>query len=1208
MGLVMMMAIWTNEQLDAINGDGCSIMVSAAAGSGKTSVLVERLVRILSNAEYNVSADRMIVVTFTRDSASEMKQRLIKAITQKMEQEPNNDWLSKQHSMLQNAKISTIHSFCFDLIRDNINSLNLSPNFKIIEPTQEKMLCLKATQDAIESMYKSNQEEMIFLSQSICDKTDDDLEKILIDLYEFLISVPFFEDWFKSKCIDYYSKVDMFHDIALDSVFNSQIEVLQQMISLSDKAIEICEQSDDENALNILQQENDFFIRCIDILKSKDRFDLDILKSMDSFKFQSLRFAKDNIFKESIRKYRDDYKTLILKNTKINFSILIDVIENYSQDKATNKRVSIILLDLIKNIHENLRQIKIEENVLGFSDAEQIAIQLLATKDINGSIVQSELAKNLSEYYQIIMIDEFQDSNNNQDLIFKMLSKGGTFEKMGYNMFVVGDVKQSIYNFRLANPQNFINVMEYSKPYNKENLDRNSYIKLNKNFRSSKLVIDFVNYVFENIMTDKVGDVVYNQEEKLIYGANYPEGNRCTEIPLIDSKKNSEAEYIANTIKSMIDNEYPVMESDGSTRKCKPSDFCMLFMSTKDVDIYFEKLQELGFSVDFDQDDEYLKSREVSLLINMLKIVNNPMDNIALTSIMLSPLFMFTPDDVATIRLVNRNASIYSSMIEVSKDIQYTQYSKELVIKVDYMINILNRLRDISANCTTAQLMSEIIEVTDLISIMQVYDTSEKRRRNIQILLKLAQNHDANSITGISGFIRYINNILESSEDINVKNNISTNDSISMKTIHKSKGLEFPFVFLCNASRNFNEKDVSSAIQKSFNYGLSYKLKDRNSLVEYTTVDRIRMCNQKLLESRSEKMRLMYVAMTRAKEKLFIPLSYDKSDTRVVNKISKYIEDIQYEGKITTNLTKNAKSMADWLTMVLCCSSKSSTLREFFELPIENNHILECYPDINMYEYTPNIKDTQQDTSSEDAIIFDVNQDLKQKIYDNCNFKYINNKADLPARISVSDIVKLDNFKIKGSVSTQDLVESSVEDLRTPNFMRLDNLTPAEKGTAIHTVMQYCNFDNLKLSPLDEIQRLLDEGYITKEQFNIIDISMFNRLILSDIFDLIVNNRIARERDFLVKVSDLDFKNDNILQYQDTDTMLQGCVDMIVFQSDGGIIIDYKTDNVFSMDILKDRYSLQIKLYKSAIQLIENIKIKKCLIYSMKLGKSIEID
>ena len=187
MGLVMMMAIWTNEQLDAINGDGCSIMVSAAAGSGKTSVLVERLVRILSNAEYNVSADRMIVVTFTRDSASEMKQRLIKAITQKMEQEPNNDWLSKQHSMLQNAKISTIHSFCFDLIRDNINSLNLSPNFKIIEPTQEKMLCLKATQDAIESMYKSNQEEMIFLSQSICDKTDDDLEKILIDLYEFLI-------------------------------------------------------------------------------------------------------------------------------------------------------------------------------------------------------------------------------------------------------------------------------------------------------------------------------------------------------------------------------------------------------------------------------------------------------------------------------------------------------------------------------------------------------------------------------------------------------------------------------------------------------------------------------------------------------------------------------------------------------------------------------------------------------------------------------------------------------------------------------------------------------------------------------------------------------------------------------------------------------------------------------------------------------------
>ncbi|MCC8069135.1 MAG: helicase-exonuclease AddAB subunit AddA [Ruminococcus sp.] len=1203
------MATWTNEQLDAINGDGCSIMVSAAAGSGKTSVLVERLVRILSDRTYNVSADRMIVVTFTKDSASEMKQRLIKAITLKMEQEPNNDWLTKQHSMLQNAKISTIHSFCFDLIRDNINSLNLSPNFKIVEPTEEKILCLQATQDAIESMYKENQEEMLFLSQSICDKTDDGLEKVLIDLYDFLISVPFFEDWFQEKCIDYYSKADIYNDVALDSIFNSQIEVLKQILSLSDRSIELCEQSEDEKALNILQSENDFFSQCIELLQSKDRFNVDILKSLNSYKFVTLRFSKDNIYSENIKKYRNSYKELLQKNSKINFSILIDVIENYSQDKATNRRVSAILLDLIKSIHKNLSALKSEENVLGFSDAEQIAIQLLAIKDDDGNIIKSELAENLSEYYQIIMIDEFQDSNNNQDLIFKMLSKDGTSEKMGRNMFVVGDVKQSIYNFRLANPQNFINVMEYSKPYNRKNPNRNSYIKLNRNFRSSKDVIDFVNYIFENIMTDKVGEVVYDGGERLIYGANYPQGDRCTEIPLIDTNRFSEAEYIANTIKSMVDNEYPVVERDGSIRKCRLSDFCMLFMSTTDIDMYFEKLQELGLSVNFDQDEEYLKSREVSLLINMLKIVNNPMDNMALTSIMMSPLFMFTPDDVAIIRLVNRNASMYSSMVEISKDINYSRYSKELVSKIDYMIDTLNRLRDLSANCTTAQLMSSIVEATDLISIMQVYDTSEKRRRNVQILLKLAQNHDDNSTTGISGFIRYINNILESNEDINVKNSVVSSDSINMKTIHKSKGLEFPFVFLCNVDKNFNEKDISGIIQKNFNHGLSYKLKDRNSLVEYTTVDRICMCNEKRLENRSEKMRLMYVALTRAKERLFIPLSFDKSSKKILNRISNYIDDIQYEGKITTTLTKNATSMCDWLLMVLCCSSKSQPLREFFGLPIEKNYVLNCYPNVNIYEYNPNVDDsTSEDVSTnEEVVTFNVNQTLKQEILTRCNFKYINDNADLPARISVSDIVKSDSFKLKGSPSTEDVVKNSIEDLRTPNFMSSNNLTPAEKGTAIHIVMQYCNFENLRKSPTVEINRLLDEGYLTKEQFNVIDVSMFNKLILSDIFNLITNNAIAREREFLVRVSDLDFQNENISLYKNTETMLQGCVDMIVFQDDGATIIDYKTDNVLSMEVLKQRYSLQIELYKYAIQLVEHVKVKRCLIYSMKLGKSIEM-
>jgi len=1198
------MANWTKEQLEAIYGDNCSIMVSAAAGSGKTSVLVERLVRILSDKEKGISADKMIVVTFTKDAASEMKQRLIKAITQKIEQEPNNDWLTRQHSMLQNAKISTIHSFCFDLIRDNINSLDISAGFKIIEPTEEKILCLKATQDAIEEMYKNSQEEMLFLSQSLCDKTDDRLEELLISLYNFLMSVPFFEDWFKEKCIEYYSKDDMHSDIALESVFNYQLENLREALNLSNKAVELCEQSDDSKGLDILQNENTLFEHSIEILKSPDRFDLQVLDSLAKYSFSTLRLSKDNIYKDRIKSYRDTYKTLFTKSN-INFPILTDVLKNYSQDKATNKRVSIILMNLICDIHKNLKSLKVEENVLGFSDAEQITINLLAKKDDDGNIIKTELAKNLSEYYQIIMIDEFQDSNNNQDLIFKMLSKGGTAEKMGTNMFVVGDVKQSIYNFRLANPQNFINAMSYSQPYKKDSPPRNSYIKLNRNFRSSKEVIGFVNYIFQNLMTNDVGEVVYDDDEKLIYGANYPQGDRRTEIPIIDTEKFSEAEYVANTIKSMIDSEYPVVERDGSTRKCKLSDFCMLFMSTKDIPTYFEKLQECGLNADFDQNEEFLKSREVSLLINMVKIVDNPMDNMALASIMMSPLFMFTPDDVVTIRLVNRDASMYSSMVEVSKDIEYREYSKEIVSKVTHMIDTLNRLRDLSANCTTAQLMSNIIEVTDLISIMQVYDTSEKRRENIQILLKIAQNHDDNSTTGISGFIRYINSIFDNREDINVKNHVVVEDSINIKTIHKSKGLEFPFVFLCNVDKKFNEQDTSEIIQKNFNYGLAYKLKDRTSLLEYTTVDRIRMSSEKRSELRSEKMRLMYVALTRAKEKLFIPLSLDGKEFK---NVEKYIDTIQYEGCIPSRLVKSSIYMRDWLLMALCCCDKSKPLRDFFGISMDTNSTLKCNTDINMYIYNLNdISNLNNQDLIIDEPIFNINEPLKQDILNRCNFKYDNDKADLPARISVSDIVKTDSFKLKNSKSQEDKIQNSFDDLRNPAFITSDKLTPAEKGTAIHTVMQYCDFKNLKCDVHGEISRLVDDGYLTIEQFKIIDFSMFNKLILSDIFELITSNEINREREFLVKVSDLNFESENLNLYKDTDTMLQGCVDMIVFENDGITIIDYKTDNISKMETLKERYSLQIELYKYAIELIENVKVKKSLIYSIKLGKSIEI-
>lgn len=1206
---ILTMANWTNQQLDAINGDDCSIIVSAAAGSGKTTVLVERLLRILSDKDNKVSADRIVVVTFSKFSASDMKLRLIKAITEKMELEPNNDWLIKQHSMLQNAKISTIHSFCFDLIRDNISDLNISNGFRIIEPTEEKILKLKAIQEVIEDMYISNHEEMEFLSQSLCDKTDDNLEIFIMKLYDFLVSVPFFEDWFQEKCIDYYSKVDIYNDDALKSVIDTLIENMEEAYNLSNMLLECCQDFESDKNLDIINKENIYFTDAINLLKSDNRFNVDNLKLFSQFKFSNLTLSKDNPNKDKAKRYRDTYKDLCTK--KISFSILADVIEHYSEDKATNKRISQMLKDLIVAICDKLSSIKSEENVLGFSDAEQISIKLLAKKDENGNIIKTELAKNLSDYYQIIMIDEFQDSNNNQDLIFKMLSKGGTADRMGSNMFVVGDVKQSIYNFRLANPKNFLNVMEYSVPYDKNKKAKNTYIKLNKNFRSSIDVINFVNFIFENIMSVDAGEIEYNQDEMLINGAEYPIADRRTEIPIIDANEYSETDYVAKKIKSMLQNKIQVTQKDGSTRNCKPSDFCLLFMATTNIEQYFEKLQDLNIPVDFEQDEEFLKSREVSLLINMIRIVDNPMDNMSLTSIIMSPLFMFTPDDVAIIKMVNRDASMYSSVVKVSEDLQYKEFSKNLVDKCTYLISTINKLRNYSANCTTYELMSKIIDITDLISIMQVYDTSNKRRENIQILLKMAQTHDKNSITGISGFIRYINSIYDNNQDIDVTRSNSVLDCVTIKTIHGSKGLEFPFVFLCDVNRKFNEKDTLEVILKSFDYGLSYKLKDTKTFVEYSTVDTLRIANEKRSELRSEKMRLFYVALTRAKEKLFIPLTLTAINKKDIYKptldyknFSRYIDTIEYNQKIPSRLVKSSIHMVDWLLMSLCCCNKAQPLRNFFGL--NTNFLFKTDTELNMYIYNPNDFEISEQVENIEENVSILEQ-LKSNVLEKCNYVYGNINANLPARLSVSDIVKDDKAKLV--LSSGYVSNVRFDSLKTPNFMTSEHITPAEKGTAIHIVMQYCDFAKLKINVTAEINRLKNEGYLTREQYSVMDFKLFDKFVKSDIFELALNNKTQRERSFLVKVSELNLKNDILDIYKSTDTMLQGCVDLLVFENDGITLVDYKSDNIEieNIKLLPQRYSLQLKLYKSAIELVESIPVKHMILYSTKLGKCIEV-
>lgn len=528
---------WTPEQEDAIAARNTGIIVSAAAGSGKTSVLVERLVRILADTEDQTPADRLVVVTFTNDAAAQMKQRLSDALSERIEKDPQNWWLCRQQTLLQAAKISTIHSFCFDLIRENIRSLDVSAGFRVLDNTEDGLLIKKAVDNAFEELYKDSPEMMNTLADffSGSARNDDALEEIVTQLYDFLVSIPFYEDWLKNHA-DFYSAG---FDSSTDPLAGEYLDRLRISCKSLLKKAEYANKMFEDNIgpSKAISSDIEHFESIVDRLEKNTGWDEKLAKD-DEYKFA--RFdaprkleAAEAVIKDKVKDLRDSYKKEYEKLFK---SICSET--DIRDDYKIHAEILTSLMKAMEVFVRELNALKAEKNALSFSDAEQLAVRLLAVKDENGCIVKTPLAKELEDYYSIIMIDEFQDANNNQDLIFKMLSKGGTADKGGTNLFAVGDVKQSIYRFRRADPQLFRDALKKSSDYTRENFSgTNARILLNKNFRSSRDVIDFVNYCFRQLMSEAVGEVDYTTAEELVCGADYPDKDRSTEFIIVPAEE-----------------------------------------------------------------------------------------------------------------------------------------------------------------------------------------------------------------------------------------------------------------------------------------------------------------------------------------------------------------------------------------------------------------------------------------------------------------------------------------------------------------------------------------------------------------------------------------------------------------------------------------------------------------------------------------------
>lgn len=1199
-GEAIKMSVWTKEQLEAITARDTGIIVSAAAGSGKTSVLVERLLGILSDTENKIPADRIVVVTFTNDAAAQMKQRLSAALSEAIEKDPDNLWLCRQQALLQTAKISTIHSFCFDLIRENIQSLDVSAGFRILDDTEENLLIRKAAENTFEKLYSEAPDKINvladFFSGSV--RSDSELEEAVLKIYDFLMSIPFYDDWLKTQ-INYYSAgFDPDSDPLAKAYGELTKKAYEKIISRAEYAQNIFTESFGRPS-NAVANDIDGISEIRAGLKKGGIFELAELH--DSFSFSRIdlprRGKNDPVDeyieqqKEKIKKIRDDYKKEFEKIGKNIFTA-----EEISEDFKKHGEILSGISDIISIFSEELKKLKTAKNALGFSDAEQLAIKLLAEKNSGGEIVKTRLAKELSEYYSMIMIDEFQDANNNQDLIFKLLSKNGTADKGGTNLFVVGDVKQSIYRFRLANPQLFLDALKKSETYTGEDYSGSfASILLNRNFRSSSDVIGFVNYVFGLLMSKENGEIDYTENEALVQGLEYPDGDRTTEIIIVpdndestenddgeDASSNCEARAAATKIKSMIGvkNVY----DKGGLRPCEPKDFCILLRNNKSAEMYVRELEKAGIKAYAEEPAGYLKSREISVLTALLAVVDNPMQDIKLATVLMSPMFMLNAEDMAVLagERQDRREKYFSVVRRVMGGETAVFPDSALYGKLERFMKMFEKLRYCAASQRIERFIRTIYDSTDFLSAVQVYKDGGRKRANLRLLLDVAESYEKNSGGGLNGFVRYVDNIMKRDGDFKRASTIASTDNVvSVKTIHKSKGLEYPFVFLCGTSVKFNADDLNKRIQINSDFGIGFKIQDRENLKLYDSFPRYTIKEINKASAKSEEMRLLYVALTRAREQLFITVP---DNEKIRKRIEKVRSEIIAAGDVTVSTVSSADSMLDWISAAMLMHPNGDWFRDGEKIALK-----ECGAAVNVCNAD---SETGKNDTAEDTAKALPDGAMLQKLRDMFAYRYDDSLTQKTAKITVTEIAKSSGGKLY---------------LRRPDFaLEYGGLTAAERGTAMHTFMQYADYNAAEGDVPAEAARLAEQGLLSFEERDSLNIGQLEEFFRSSLYARMKKcGNIRREQKFLIKKSDAALDDERLMEYN-SNSMLQGIADCM-FEEDGEIVlVDYKTDRVDSENVLVSRYDLQIKLYAAALGKIFGKRVREAYLYSFCLNKAVK--
>lgn len=1176
---------WTEQQKNAIEARDGSILVSAAAGSGKTAVLVERVIQRITDETKPCPANNLLIVTFTKAAANEMRERIGLALEEKIRRQPNNAYLSEQQMLLPDAQICTIDSYCNSLVKENFHLLDISPDFQIIDESQQSILISQALETVMENNYAENDTAFVRLAETFfTNRNDSELANCIVQLYKYSTAYPFPKRWLDSVADFYNPDGNIMDNCWGKRVSEYAMSAVDYCLEINDEMRRLYEEDEVFSASYGEACDNDRAM----LLSFKDKLESgfwDDAISVLQEKFATRKRLPKGANQERLAIILEEKRGLIKKTVKDRILKYMCVSEDENKDDLEYLAPIVKkLVECTKEFSDELFTLKQEKNAYDFSDIAQMALSLLISETDDGYI-RTEFAEELSKRYEEILIDEYQDTNKQQNMFFEALSRDKN------NLFRVGDVKQSIYSFRQAMPEIFIAIRSALAKYDGDNYP--AKIILDKNFRSRKEVTEYINFIFSQLMSKQVCKIDYDEQEQLVPGADY---YTETTIPkahlhIVDLSLESfadmdstlcQAKHIAGLVKDMIAEERPVQGKDG-LRPIEYKDICILLRSVKDTGkVFADEFREWGIPCYTEVTGNFFSSTEMAVMLSLLRVIDNPVQDIPLLSVLHSPIFLFTPDDVAKLRIKNRGGSLYSCLIAEESENK----------KVADFLLFFRKMRYIASTSTASDLIRRIYEETSFPAICQaMYGNGEIRRSNLMLLIDYAVTYEKSGYIGVSGFIRFIDKLSQNQRELDASNPISENANVvRIMTIHKSKGLEFPVCFLANANKKFNSEDEKKGMVINSELGIGLIRRDANTLAEYETLSHSTAKLLRNLASKEEEMRILYVALTRAKEDLYIV-----SGVKNVEKtIAKLASDIDF-GKLRLNpfSVSMRDSYSDWIIKAALRHPDCKLLRE--------KAGIEEYNPIIKSDFTLDLQlvDTFRDYHVAHALnddTNDLNKDFLKFIESRMEYKYkYSDLMGIPTKVAAS---RMDN----NSLDREHFASSK------PAFLT-DNtgLSAAQKGTATHKVMQYIDYGKAYEDLESEIDRLVSANILTVQESECIDREKIRKFLSSSLVERIIKSeRVYKEKKFTVDIPVKSVYPEIEDDFGET-VMIQGIVDCAFIEDGEMIIVDYKTDRISNEAKLIEMYHEQVKAYKYAMEKITPYKVSKMYLYSFHLSKTVEI-